>query len=246
MKFTSVLVLLAGAQMAFGSLVLSSPNPVSGSGLGTVSTLLTVQSNGAAQTTETGCVGSTSAAIGATFGASGVCTGSSGDVKTGNGQIGPQTLASGGVTSASTFAVVFNADQPAQGPITLTQLTASFYSPTGTFLYSTSGFSCPGLAVSCTFPSTFAGIGNSGFVFVLDAAQQAAATAAGAFSSTSNLVGLSASLANTSGGPETFYLTNVTPAGGGGGQVPEPTTLILTFSGLALVAGGAMRNRSRA
>jgi hypothetical protein len=104
---------IASTHTAFGSLILSSANFVSGTGLGTEPTLLTIQDS----PTEIGCVGSTSSQIGSTFNASGVCGGSSGDVKTGASQTAPQTI---GTITANTFGIVFNADQPAGGPITLT------------------------------------------------------------------------------------------------------------------------------
>lgn len=240
-KFVLIGTLFA-VQSSFGSLILTSPIAVSGTGLGTEPTLLTIQSQGSSST-EAGCVGSTSTQIGTSFNASGVCTGASGDVLTGTSQIGPQTLAAAGITTASTFGIVFNAAEPGGDSITLTGLTASFYSSTGTFLYQTSGFSCAGLGATCTFPSTATGTGKSGFLFSLDTAQQAAATAAGAFSSSSNLVGLSASASSATGGNETFYLANISGSGGGGGggQVPEPGTMMLT--GGVLVGLGSFLKR---
>jgi len=165
---------------------------------------------------------------------------------TGASQIGPQTLAAGGITTADTFGIVFNAAEPAGDSITLTGLTATFYDPTGAFLYQTSGFSCPGVA-SCAFPSTNTGVGKSGFLFALDAAQQTAATNAGAFDSTSNLVGLFASASDATGGLETFYLAAIPPGGGGGGgggSVPEPGTMLLTVAGIGLSAIGVYGRKS--
>jgi hypothetical protein len=77
-------------------------------------------------------------------------------------------------------------------------------------------------------------VGNSGFVFSLDTAQAAAATAAGAFGSLNNRIGLSASASNATGGPETFFVTSSSVAGGGGagGAVPEPATYVLIGAGL--------------
>ena len=226
---------IATTPTAFGSLILSSANFVSGTGLGTEPTLLTIQDSPG----EIGCVGSTSSQTGSTFNASGVCSGSNADVKTGASQIGPQTI---GTITANTFGIVFNADQTSGGPITLTGLTASFYDSTGKFLYQTSGLSCAQAGVlNCAFTNTAPGVGKSGYLFGLDAAQRQAAVAAGAFSSPTNIVGLSASASGANGGPETFYLANVP-----GGVVvlsatPEPSTLFLAVSGLVLVGLGKYR-----
>lgn len=232
------------SQGAFASLILTSPTPFTGTGLGTVPTILTIQDS----PSEIGCVGFTG--TGSTYNASGVCTGSNADVKTGASQTELQPLsaaAGGAITSAANFAFIFNVDQPKAGPITLTGAEVAFYTSTGTFLYESNGLSCAGLASSptCTFPTTFSGIGKSGFEFQLDAAQQAAATAAGAFASSSNLVGLSASANLSDGGPETFYLLNANGGGGGGGggKVPEPSSIFLSAIGLAFLGFSTVGRR---
>ena len=233
MKSTALrsLLFFCFSPAAFGSLVLSSTVAVSGSGLGTVATLLTVQ----AQSIESGCVGATTAQIGDTVNSLGICTGTGADVKAGVGQIGPQPLSAAGITSASNFAVVFNANQSGGGPITITALTVSFYRPDGTFIYQTSGFSCPGLPGDvCYFPSSQSGTGSSGFPFNLDPQQQAEATAAGVFDNTANIVGIAAQYTGTNGGSETLYLANFIPAPSG---VPEPQSFVLALSGGMLLFG---------
>ena len=242
MKQFLLLGMLFAVHTSFASIVLTSPVFVTGTGLGTVPTLLTISSQGSSSV-EAGCVGNTSAQIGNTVSLLGVCSGSTADVMTGASQIGPQTLAAAGVTTADTFGIVFNASEPAGNSINLTGLTATFYDSTGAFLYQTSGFSCPGLS-GCTFPNTNTGVGKSGFLFSLDATQQAEATTAGAFANTGNLVGLFASASDATGGLETFFLAAIPPAGGGGGgggggAVPEPGTMLLTVAGIGLSAIGA-------
>jgi len=170
--------------------------------------------------------------LGATgFSASGACTGSSADVKTGASQTSTQPLSAigtGGI-NASNFGVVFNADQPAGGGITLTSLNVSFYTSTGTLLFQSGAVSCTAAGLTnCAFPTTVSGIGGAGYLFKLDAAQQAAATAAGVFNTQTTIVGLSASTSNASGGPETFFLARVP----GISSVPEPASMLLMGAGL--------------
>jgi len=236
---------LLGAQASFGSLILQSPIQQSGAGLGTEPTLLTIHNN---TTTETGCVGSTSSATGAVFGTQqtgnpGMCLGSASDVSIGTNAIGPQTLSSAGITSASNFGIVFNAAQTGGGPIDLTQLTAAFYSPDGkTVLYQTSGVSCPGLTLSqCNFLVTNQGTGTSGYVFVLSSDQALAATNAGVFKNLNDLVGLSGSVTGANGGNETFYLATATPTAPGPSPTPEPGTWMMLSAGLAFVCIGGYR-----
>jgi hypothetical protein len=220
---------LALAPAAHASLVLEGLTPISGAGIGAEPTILTIQSTGAA-TTETGCV-SFNNLLGASMTAAGVCTGSSGDVKTGASQTSTATLSAigTGTVNANTFSVIFNAAQPAGGPITLTSLSVAFYSPTGTLLFESGAVSCASAGLTnCAFPSTVNGIGGAGYQFKLDAGQAATATADGAFNNMNNIVGLTASATNATGGPETFFLAQIGPSA----PVPEPTSLLLMGAGL--------------
>jgi hypothetical protein len=237
-----LLALATGAiQTASASLILVSPIAVSGAGLGTVNTILTVQSPGST-TTETGCVGAAPVTGAQVIGA-GTCFGGAtgGDEHTGNSQTQLRTIANSGADSATDFRIVLNAVEPSGDGITVDQLSVRFYSPTGVVLYTAS------TAAAVTIPNTQTGTGNAGFAFGLDAAQAAAATTAGAFSSTSNLIGLSASLSAATGGPDTFFVGNANPGGGGGGvggPIPEPATF--TLLGSVLLAVGLGRRWKKA
>lgn len=219
----ALLLAVATSVTANASLVLSSQVPVSGTGLGSVNTILTVQSQGNS-TTEAGCVafGPGQGAIGSCFGT--VATG--GSEQTGASQTQTRTVGQSGATSGATFAIVLNAVEPAGNPITVDNLSVRFYTSAGAELYTAS------LASPVTINNTLTGTGNAGFLFVLDATQAAQATAAGAFANTSNVIGLAASLSQATGGPDTFFVGNIAAAGN---PIPEPTTVITGAAGLLLV-----------
>lgn len=228
---------ILGMQTASASLVLETFQQFGGTGIGTVPTILTFQN----VSTETGCVSFTG--TGSALTPTGTCT-SGGDTKTGSSQTQLQPLSAAGITSAANFGLIFNGVQPASGPLLVTNLTAAFYSTSGTLLYETSGLSCqsssggPIVATTtgCLLTSTASGTGNSGFIVTLDAAQRTAATTAGAFSSTSNLVGVSAAAGGTggasAGGNETIFLVNSSNVA----AVPEPATYSMLAAGLGLLA----------
>jgi len=212
--------LALGSTAANASLVLVSPTDVNGAGLGAVNTVLTITSP-ANTTTETGSVGLNTSGV---------------QVTSGNTQAQTQvrSLSTVGVNSASSLRVVFNASEPGGDSINLNNLVLTIYSPTGTPLFNSGAFT------GQTFANTQTGTGNAGFVFALDAAQQAQATTAGAFSSTNNVIGLSASASDATGGLETFFVApSITAA------VPEPETYGMLLSGLGLLGFIASRRRSK-
>lgn len=218
-----VAMIVGVAHTASATAILLGPNPESGTGLGTVETVLTLSSPGSSSI-ETGCVrpsGSGSTTVGCGF--------LDANVMTGAGQIGTPTLGTIGATSASDLRIVFNASEPASDDITLNNLVLTIYSSTGTVLF-TSGPSGP-----FVFPTTFSGTGNSGFLFGLDAPQAAQAQAA-AFGPgfANNRIGLGASLSNATGGLETFSVGAVTQT------VPVPdggSVAMLLGMGLLGLAG---------
>jgi hypothetical protein len=205
----------AWAMPAHAGLELQTAEDLGGSGLGAVNTVLTLQGKGNASF-EAGSVGRVAGSAVDLL---------QGDVKTGTSQTQTRSLESLGIQSAADLRVVFNAVEPGnQGAgVTLTDLRLNIYSPTGSLLFSSGAFSPVALQDTAT------GAGNSGFVFALDAADvtQAQAAAFGA-GGQANLVGLSASVSDASGGAETFYVANAS-------LVPEPGTYAMLLAGLGVV-----------
>ncbi len=220
------------AAPAHAMLVLQGPQDFSGTGLGSVNTVLTLQSEGSS-TTEEGAVGrimESSVDI------------ISGDALTGASQTQTRTIDSLDITSATDLRVVFNAVEPgntAAQSTTLIDLRLSIFSPDGQELFNSGSLTSP-----VTFADTFTGAGNSGFVFALDAAQAAAAQELGfAGDFGDNLLGLYASVADATGGPETFFIAS---AGGAvAPPIPEPETYALMLAGLGIVGFVAARRRRR-
>ena len=145
-----------------------------------------------------------------------------------------RTISSLDVATAADLRVVFNALEPSNlESISLDNLVLNIFSSTGLLLFTSGAFT------GINFPNTFAGAGNSGFVFALDAAQAAAAQAAAfGLGFGSNLIGLAATASNATDGFETFFVASgrgtVPPQ-----QIPVPGSLALV--GLALVGLATLR-----
>ncbi|MDP1672864.1 MAG: hypothetical protein Q8L65_07065, partial [Burkholderiales bacterium] len=169
---------LAGAH-AQADLVFLGPQSASGTGIGSVNTLLTFQSP-ANSTFE-------SASVGLTAGGAQIATG---DAKTGASQTQVLSFSLLGITDASSLRLVFNASEPAGNSITLESLVMDvFDSGSGSLLFSSSYAGVPQ-----TFADTFTGTGTSGFVFALDAGDAAALQALLALpGSGSHVIGVSSS-----------------------------------------------------
>lgn len=208
-----LLVKLGFVAMAFASTTVNAqleylgPVDLNGTGLGAVNTILTLQSD----PTETGSVGLD------TTGTQVI----TGDAKTGASQTLVRSLSELGAVSAEDLRIVFNANEPAGNSIELIDLVLTIYSPSGSLLFQSGVFS------PISFDSTESGTGNSGFLFGLDNTDVTFAQSS-AFSGDFglNLVGLSATLGMSAGGPETFFGVAAVPA------IPEPATSAMLAMGM--------------
>jgi hypothetical protein len=237
-SLTVAIVLWGVPPIARADTTFVGPVDMSGTGFGAVNTVMTMQATGTQMGgVESGCVGVSDAGrLNTTIQwlqqhhqtDPDLCQGGN----TGGFEKPPsnfphnQTLL---VSNASQIGVVFNSDQPAGGTVSLSNLVFVFFNANGDVGF-TSG------PTSQVFSSTESepGIGNSGWLFGLDATQQAAAQAA--INAGFDLFGLSATVTDSTGGPETFYLVNQSTI-----SAPEPSTLWLLGAGLLLV--GAFRRR---
>lgn len=241
----------AGALVALGStaahatLIRVQPEDAltTGNGLGSVATVLTLQSQGNA-TVETGSV-----APGA--GGTSVVTGDA------QAQNRVQSFASVGLTSPESLRVTFNPQEPnttAQGGITLTNLQVSLFGANGGApLFTSDRFTSP-VTFSAAEVGSQTGVGRAGFVFRLSDDDVAEARQSGAFTGgnvSANLIGLTASASDAQGGLDTFFITVRTfapgagggGAGGGTGAVPLPGTIALLGAGFLVL--GLRRKQSR-
>ena len=233
--------MLAGAACAnlHASLILLSSTAISGSGLGNVNTVLTLQSPGSS-TTEAGCVlpggtpgvGTQCSAFGAGF--------TGGTVLSGASQIGAPTLGTLGVLNANDLRIVLNATEPAGDAITVQQLSLNLYN--GTTLLGTTH----SLATAVTIPNTLTGVGQAGFAFGLDTIQagqvNAQLTGLTAAQRAAVQVTLAAQLTGATGGPDTFFVANAPGAPINPAAVPEPATMGLVGS---VLIGGVLLLRKR-
>lgn len=213
MKFNMKLLTVAGsvalafaATNANATLEYLGVVDLTGTGLGAVDTILTITSP-ANSTTESGSV----AWDGTT------------DVTSGDTQAINHTLLISdiGAATSSELRIVFNPVEPGNdlNGVTLDNLIATIYSPTGVALWNSGD-----LPSSIFFSSTDLGTGKAGFLFGLDVPQAAAAQA---FWDGDNRVGLFGAVSDATGGHETFF--------GLAAPIPEPSTYAMMAAGLVLL-----------
>lgn len=218
--------LLALTSTARASLILGNP-PVAdlgGTGFGSVLSLLTIHNPQGP--TETGSV--------AWNGTQDVFAGA--DVVPGAPHSLTRTFAELGWLNAGEIRIIANLNETgASISATLTNLVMTIYNSAGGVVFSSGPFT------PVFFPDIAQGTGQSGFVFLLDAAQRAALNAAiPNFSANPTYrVGLAASWDSIDDGPETFFAARVPSLPD---PIPEPATFVLIGTGL--VAASLVRRRA--
>jgi len=228
------LIAAAFAGPASADLIFNSTITETGTGLGAVATVVTIQDAGATGNgLESGCISASGA--GSNFNCLNGLEG--GDNQAINNLIPLSSLT--GINNAGQLALVVNLNEPGNDDTAvLTDLYLSFFSPTGTLL-GNHVYAGPDLTIEES-----GGIGGAGTVFTLTPAQQLlAATECTLANGCSIGGGLQFAAGSTAGGPETMFLSFTTDGGGPPVLVPEPATLGLLGLGLLGIAG--MRRRKK-
>jgi len=241
----AVAIVVGTAGQASASLIYDSSVLLSAQGFGSAPRDLTVQRTGSTTSPESGCV---SVAGGFSVG-SGACMGidaaflGNGVINAGGDEPMPTTdaqkygapfAADRGITTASDIGILFNATEPGGDGISVLDLTLKFFL-NGTLVGAIDG--------QQTFASTEPGNGVAGFVFRVDQLQTAYVNSLLALGNIQ--FALESTLANSSGGPESFRLVKLGggSSGGGGLAIPEPLSLLL-FGMAALALGWRTRRNA--
>jgi len=230
-SFLFALIILFGSapfDPASATLIFDRTIDITGTGLGAVDTVLTIQKAGNA-TSDQGCVGrnNTTGCPGGTLNPTPSDTGRviggtlGGDEQTGNSQT--KTIPVDGLTG-TTLRIVFNPVEPGNNlnNLNLTTLVLKVYDATTNAVKFTA--LCD-TSVCKSYLAVDLGTGKSGFVFKLSTTEAALFAASGIVAA--DRIGLSASTTNVQGGHETFFVASSAAI------VPEPTSLLLLGSGLA-------------
>lgn len=238
-------IALAAAALAAGlaaaparaDLVPLSDVQLQGQGVGASFTVLFLQGQGAS-TTESGGVrlaGTTATPFG--------------DAGTGASQFRSFTFADLAITNPSQLALIVNLAEPgseATPSVTTAasslatfanlanQITLNVYSATGTLLEQHVA------ASGLTLNQVASGLGGSGLVFGLSAAEQTTLAATMAANAGNEIFTVGATFANAQGGPETISAARLTQVA----AVPEPETYALMLAGIGALGFVARRRRN--
>ncbi|MDX1626050.1 MAG: DUF11 domain-containing protein [Wenzhouxiangellaceae bacterium] len=203
-KFLAILALVSLSSATPASLILSEFDQTSGTGLGAVNTVLTMERDPQAGGPESGCV-----AWDGSMDVLGNAACPPGSTIPGGDETGiteTRTIAEVGISSAFNLRVVFNFNERQSGQqvdnVVLDDLVLTIFDTDGTVCFGSGPFT------PVTFEDPASGTGNAGFVFRLDATQAAQADAC--FADPDRRIGLAAAATNASsdGGPETFFVAD--------------------------------------
>ena len=258
-RVSAVALLAVPLGAARADLVLSTLTLQTGQGFGNTTTILTLSPNPANAGSEQGCFAFGGIAGAYQTGNQNLCNeGAPNDVDPPlsfpKNQI--VSLNSLGITGVQQVGLVLNLVQLNNTGITLNDMNLSFYTPAGTVIFNaTLPDNWCNIAALCSGPNTFLasvpGQGGSGYVFVLNAAQQAGLLAAMGGSFNGNIfVGSGGNFGCTAtqgldckaaaAGAESISLAQIT---GQTSVVPEPSTAVLMATGLLGVVGFVRRRR---
>jgi len=276
LRLSAVALLAIPMGTARADLILTTLQLNQGQGFGAVETIFTLQVTGGNQTLgtqiEQGCYafgdvkGAYSTAdpfvASTTVNLGNLCGENAGNqVANGSPKNALPSFGDVGITNVNQIGLLVNLNQVSDAGLTLNDMNLSFYTASGDVIFNAilpNGW-CAIVALCSgadTFLSSVQGQGGNGYVFILDAAQQAGLAAAISVSGatfSSILVGAggnfgcagtqTANCKEANDGAESLQLANIVT---GQSVVPEPSTTLLMAGGLLGIVGLVNRRRRRA